>query len=50
MKKIKLFTVTLVLAGMAGCLSFSSSKPGPQGPQGEPGANETTIIVPERRN
>lgn len=49
MKKLKLFTVTLVLAGMTGCISFGSSKAGPQGPQGEPGAKETIIIVPENQ-
>ena len=47
MQNLKLFTITLVLAGMTGCLSFGSSTPGPQGPQGEPGAKETIIIVPE---
>ncbi len=47
MKNLELFTAALVVAGMTGCLSFSSSEPGPQGPQGEPGAQETIIIVPE---
>ncbi len=49
MKKLKLFTVILVLAGMSGCISFGSSKAGPQGPQGEPGAKETIIIMPENQ-
>ena len=39
MKNLKLFAVTMMLAGMTGCLSFGSGsgKTGPQGPQGEPG-------------
>lgn len=49
MKNIKLFIVTMMLAGMTGCLSFGSGKTGPQGPQGEPGDKETIIIVPERQ-
>ena len=52
MKNLKLFIVTLVLAGMSGCLSFSSSNPGPQGPQGpqgESGDKETIVIVPENQ-
>tara|TARA_R110002073_G_scaffold316116_1_gene488895 strand:- start:177 stop:365 length:189 start_codon:yes stop_codon:yes gene_type:complete len=50
MKNLKLFIATLVLVGVSGCLSFSSNNPGPQGPQGEPGAKETIIIVPDNLN
>lgn len=52
MKNLKLFIVTMILVGMAGCLSIGSGsgKTGPQGPQGEPGTKETIIIVPEKQN
>lgn len=52
MKNLKLFAVTMMLAGMTGCLSFGSGsgKTGPQGPQGEPGTRETIIITPEKQN
>jgi len=51
MKYLKLFTVTMVLVGMAGCITFGSGKSGPQGPQGpqgESGTKETIIVVPEK--
>ncbi|MCP5245405.1 MAG: hypothetical protein H6937_05425 [Burkholderiales bacterium] len=48
MKSLKLFSAAIILAGMAGCLSFSSGgKAGPPGPQGESGAKETIIIMPD---
>ena len=48
MKSLKLFSAAIRLAGMAGCLSFSSGgKAGPPGPQGESGAKETIIIMPD---
>jgi len=49
MKYLKLFTVTMMLVGMAGCITFGSGKSGPQGPQGpqgEPGTKDTIIVVP----
>jgi|CXWL01.1.fsa_nt_gi hypothetical protein len=48
MKYLKLFTVTMMLVGMAGCITFGSGKSGPQGPQGEPGTKDTIIVVPEK--
>jgi hypothetical protein len=48
MKALKLFIVTLIVAGLTGCLSFGSGKSGPPGPQGEPGSKETIIIVPDK--
>jgi hypothetical protein len=49
MKNLKLFIVVAMLAGVTGCLSIGSSKPGPQGPQGEPGTSEKVIVVPEKQ-
>lgn len=50
MKNLKLVIAIMILAGMAGCISIGSGKPGPQGPQGESGTKETIIIVPEKQN
>ena len=50
MKSLKLFIAAIILAGIAGCISFGSGKTGPQGPegpQGESGTKETIIITPE---
>lgn len=49
MKNLKQFSAAIILTGMmAGCLSFGSGgKTGPPGPQGESGAKETIIIMPE---
>jgi len=55
MKRLKFFTVAIVIIGMSGCLSFrSGSTPGPQGPQGTQGTqgpagtSEKIIVVPEK--
>jgi len=48
MRALKLLIVTLILAGLTGCLSFGSGKSGPPAPQGGPGSKETIIIVPDK--
>jgi hypothetical protein len=49
MKKLKLFTVIVMLAGVAGCLSIATSKSGPPGPKGDPGTStEKVIVVPDK--
>ena len=49
MKKLKLFTVIVMLAGVAGCLSIDTSKSGPPGPKGDPGtSSEKVIVVPDK--
>jgi hypothetical protein len=49
MKNLKLLMMVVMLAGITGCLSIGSDKPGPQGPKGDPGTSEKVIVVPEKQ-
>lgn len=48
MKKLKLFTLVIIMAALSGCIAIGSKgTPGAQGPKGD--SSNTTVIVPESK-